>query len=163
MNILIILGIALATIVFIDQRLNGRSGIGWAVFVGATSIFGFILYMIFSMDTLQLSARRLKDRIFEEQISSEVYHPKEKIIDRSEKSLPPVGITVPGFVDEKLEVYLKYGDYRQAREYIQNIFQLAGEKEDEETPMKYEDYIDRINELDWSDKDWLVNNQETTR
>jgi hypothetical protein len=85
----LVINLGLALLVFRDQRLNGRSGIGWAVFVFFFGIIGLIIYILISTDTLKLSAARAKGKKLSEKLESSTYRKRTPEVDRSELSLPP--------------------------------------------------------------------------
>jgi len=53
MSLVLLLYFALASIVFIDRRMNGRNGWSWGVLVFFTGVVGLVIYIIVNRRTLK--------------------------------------------------------------------------------------------------------------
>ena len=159
----LVLHLCLAALVYYDQRMNGRSGVGWAFLVFLLGVWGILIYILFNRDTLQLAGRRVRGKSLEEKLTSTTYRADKDRPDYSELGLRPlIKIETDGFSDQKLETLLRDSELAAAREYLENILRIAREMGDEDTVEKYKKYGERLTELEQSSRGWLVDNRDLT-
>ncbi|MFH1676895.1 MAG: hypothetical protein ABIC40_07705 [bacterium] len=138
------LHMALALIVALDRHLNGRSWFLWTVIVFFTGIYGFVIYIFFNRDTLELAARRFTKKKLKENLESAIP------VKRIEKDNSPFPITPFGsetekvFVDEKLESLIREGRKKEARVYLDKMLGLGKQMGDKEFIEKYSWYEEEI-------------------
>jgi hypothetical protein len=137
----------MALLVYYDQRLNGRSGIGWAFFVFFTGPIGLIIYFLLYRDTLELAGRRMKRNMLKDALESPL--PAQKRVDHSSLSAPPSTLSGErGFEDPELEELIKGGNVKEARAYLDRLLDLGRDMGDEDFVAKYEKYQERIAEIE---------------
>ena len=157
------LHLGMAVLVYYDQRLNGRSGVGWACLVFFTGGWGFLVYILFNRDTLQLAAQRFRGKSLEDKLESTIERPARIRPDQSELGLPPtIKIEAGGFSDQQLEALMSEGKPSAARRYLENILKVAKEMGDEDTIEKYRKYAERFAELEQSSRGRLVDDRDAT-
>ncbi len=154
----ILFNFIIAAFVMYDQRINGRSGIGWAALMVLTGIIGLIIYWVISSDTDKLVARRHKQANAGERAIS--YSNMAKGLPRGLGALskPPVPTVEveekQEFFDEILVMLMRHKDYPQASKHIEKMIRLANKRGEWETLQKY---VDLRDELDLSGRDWMEN------
>ena len=133
--------LAMALIVYYDQRLNGRSGIGWAVLTLATGPVGFVIYFLYNRDTLDLAAKRhRKDRLKEVLESNTPPQPERE--DRSYLSALPASLTGESpFADPELDALIREGKMDEAREHLDRVLKTAEDMGDTHVAHKYRGYL----------------------
>lgn len=152
----LVLCLCLAALVYYHQRMNGRSGVGWAFVVLLLGVWGLIIYLILNRETLKLPAQRLRGKSLAERIGARDYDSAKARIDRSSLAQPPETATVsPDFLDRELEILLETGELGAARTYLYNVLRVAREMGDHETVEKYKSYRERLRELELSSQ-WLT-------
>ena len=139
--------LAMALLVYYDQRLNGRSGIGWAVFVFFTGPIGLVIYFFLNRDTLALAGARVKRNRLKDALESPFT--AQKRVDHSSLSAPPSTLSGErGFEDPKLETLIGQGRTGEARAYLDRVVGLARDMGDEEFVARYEKYQERIDGME---------------
>lgn len=143
-----IIWLALAMIVYHDQRLNGRSGIGWAVLTLVTGPIGFIIYFLYNNDTLALAGNRAKKKNLIEKLGSKE-PPRREREDHSYLSAPPDNLVIePVFSDTELDALIRDGKITEAREHLERALKLAADMGDTEFAHKYEGYAATIERIE---------------
>jgi hypothetical protein len=137
--------IAMAMVVYHDQKLNGRSGIGWALLVLATGPIGLVIYWIYNQDTIALAGSRMKKKNLIEKLGSN-QPPRRDREDRSYLSAPPETLVVEAsFSDPDLDALIRDGNISDARQHLDRILKLASDMGDTELASKYEAYAAKLN------------------
>jgi hypothetical protein len=145
----LVFNLALALIVYHDQRLNGRSGIGWAAIVFLTSIFGFVAYFFFNRDTLQLAGQRYARRKLKESLESKSPPPRRMDPHPHRVSVTPFGEPVDdGFADPKLDNLVGSGRLKEARAYLDKMLELGRGMGDNRFVEKYGKYEEDLGEIE---------------
>ncbi len=160
-NISLVLHIALAMLVYHDQRLNGRSGIGWAALIFFTGLYGFIFYIFFNLDSLKLAAQRFQKKNLIEKISSPIYIERKKIEEmKSQGEFSPFSIEPSNndgqFQDRDLDELIRDENIAAARKHLDGILKIADETGDFNTMEKYESYSRKITVMETTEDDRLI-------
>lgn len=160
-NISLVLHIALAMLVYHDQRLNGRSGIGWAAFIFFTGLYGFIFYIFFNLDSLKLAAQRFQKKNLIEKISSPIYDERKKIEEMKSQGgmpsfTPDVSFIIQQFQDRDLDELIREGNIAAARKHLDGILKISEETGDFNTMEKYEWYSRKISAMENTEGDHLI-------
>ena len=160
-NISLVLHIALAMLVYHDQRLNGRSGIGWAVVIFFTGLYGFIFYIFFNLDSLKLAAQRFQKKNLIEKISSPIYNERKKIEKMKSQGgmpsfTPDVSFNIEQFQDRDLDELIREGKTGAARKLLDGILKIADETGDFNTMEKYNSYSRKISAMETTEGDQLI-------
>ena len=139
--------LAMVLLVYYDQRLNGRSGIGWAALVLLTGPVGFVIYFLYNRDTLDLAAKRHKKDRLKEALESKIPpHPEPE--DRSYLSALPASLTgETPFADPELDALIREGRIVEAREHLQRVIKLSEDMGDTHLAHKYDWYVSRLEQL----------------
>jgi energy-coupling factor transporter transmembrane protein EcfT len=154
----ILFNFIIAAFIMYDQRINGRSGIGWAALMVLTGIIGLLIYWVVSSDTDKLAARRHKQTNAGERAVS--YSNMAKGLPRGLGALskPPVPNVEekekPAVFDETLATFMKFKDYPQAKRHIEKMIKLTQKQGEWETRQKY---VELRDDLDIAGMEWLDN------
>lgn len=157
----LVLHIALAMLVYQDQRLNGRSGIGWAAVIFFTGLYGFIFYIFFNLDSLKLAAQRFQKKNLIEKISSPIYDERKKIEelkshDGMSSITPDFSFIIQQFQDRELDELIRDENIAAARKHLDGILKIAEETGDFNTLEKYERYSRKITAMETTEGDHLI-------
>jgi hypothetical protein len=153
----VLFNLILAALVFYDQRINGRSGFGWAAFIVLTGVIGLFIYWLVNQDVERHLARVQKKKSAGERAVS-IKNPHESSVDGKhwgDLAKPPVpGEPANEFDDPELQELLEFKHFELAKEHVSRLIKLAEERDDDSARDKFEEYLDRIIELERESMKW---------